>query len=143
MGVDGAVGRELWPPLSAVLDMGSALGAPTELPDFAVDAGCGVEFALSDFVAPQADRTMAAAKTAPAVMCTRLITSLFPRNEPQDRFQDGYAGQRVQRLPAGGDRESVAVRRQRDHDVSAHSSSHWQTLLLVSLLALGLDTVAP
>jgi hypothetical protein len=112
VGVEGAVGRELClPPLSPVLDAESALGAPTALPDLAVDAGCGVDFALSDFVAPHPDKTMTAAKTTPAVMCTRLITSLFPRTEPQDRFQDGCAGQRVQRLPAGGDREPAAVRR--------------------------------
>jgi hypothetical protein len=143
--VEGAVGRELClPSLSPVLEAESALGVPTALPDLpAVDAGCGVGFALSDFVAPHPDKTMTAAKTTPAVMCTRLITSLFPRTEPQDRFQDGCAGQRGQRLPAGGDREPAAVMRKRDHHFSARDSPQRQTMLLISLLALGLDTFAP
>ncbi len=111
MGVERSVGRERCvPPLSPVPDPESA---PTALPDFAVDADCGVDFALPDSVAPHPDKTMTAAKTTPAVMCTRLITSLFRRTEPPDRFQDGCAGQRVQRLPAGGDPEEAPSRARR------------------------------
>ncbi|NUP22928.1 MAG: hypothetical protein HOZ81_44095 [Streptomyces sp.] len=78
MGVAGAVGRELClPPLSPVLDAESALGAPTALPELAVDAGSGLGFASSD-----------------------------------------------------------------DHHVSAHGSPLRQTMLLVSMLALGWDTLA-
>ena len=110
MGVELPVGRERCvPPLSPVLGPESALGASVTLPDLAVVPGCGADFAVPDFVAPHPDNAMTAAKTTPAVMCTRLITSLFRRTEPQDRFQDGRAGQRVQRLPAGGDPEPAAV----------------------------------
>lgn len=116
VGVERSVGRERCvPPLSPLLGPESALAAPTVLPDLAVGAGRGVDFTLPDFVAPHPDKAMTAAKTTPAVMCNRLITSLFRRTEPQDRFQDGCADQRVQRLPAGGDPEPAAVRRQRDH----------------------------
>ena len=88
VGVERSAGRERRVPLlSPVLGPESAPGVPTALPDLAVGAGRGADFALPGSVAPHPDKAMTAAVTTPAVMCTRLITSLFRRTEPQDRFR--------------------------------------------------------